>query len=114
MFINSWNWMLDFKYNNLAGFILYWIPFLFCVYGFTIRSIKEYKKDIKNRVKYNTYCPTITIGDIMCRIFWSIIPILNILNVIFNLAPEIFSDIFTLIHKFFDIPLVPEKEKENK
>lgn len=98
-------------FNSIFGFILYWVPLLFCIVGYTIRTGKNYRIDIKERESSpKSYCPTDTIGTLIGRAIVSIIPIANLWAAIFSLAPDFFGDLFNYIEKVFDKPLVPRKK----
>jgi hypothetical protein len=98
-------------FNSIFGFILYWIPLVFCMVGYSIRTGKNYRKDVKDRGDSSkSYCPTDTIGDLIGRALVSIIPIANLWAAMFNLAPDFFGELFEYIGKVFDQPLVPRKK----
>lgn len=99
-------------FNSILGFLLYWVPLLFCMVGYTIRTGKNYRKDIKARDKlFDSYHPTDTIGTLIGRALVSIIPIANLWAAIFNLAPDFFGELFDYIGKIFDQSLVPRKKE---
>ena len=110
-----------FTFNSIFGFALYWIPLLACFVGYTLRTIKNYKKDVKERdegyiTQYSNtpsqiYSPTDSVGDILGRIFVSIMPIANFMCMIADIAPAFFGKFFDWLQKTFSQPLVPDSNK---
>lgn len=116
------NYILTFQWNSWLAIGLYWVPLSFCVYGYTARTIKRYVSDKKERETPGAfYYPRETVGCLIGRALVTILPIANLWAALFDLAPKIFSEFFTLIGKIFDQPLVPDtkyhydlRKKENK
>lgn len=107
------------------GLLLYWLPLLLCVAGYTHRTFINYQKDIKKRAEVENileenkeihayYSPTDTVGTIIGRILVCIVPCVNLWAAVFDIGPKFFSDFFCWIGKVFDIPLVPEIKKNSK
>lgn len=103
------DWILTFKFNSLLGVVLYWAPLTMCVYGYTVRTFLNYRKDITRREE-DRYHPTDTVGDIVGRAIITIIPIGNLWAAAFNVAPEVFGRFFNWLGKVFDQPLVPKRK----
>jgi len=114
-----------FMFNSFIGFLIYWVPLSFCVFGYTVRTAKNYQSDLKQRkdhekkkaageanekdYRLSWYTPTDTIGDLIGRAIISFIPIANFWAGLFDLAPDMFRGFFEFIGRVFDIPLVPER-----
>jgi hypothetical protein len=118
--VTNWKW------NSIIAIILYWTPLLFCFFGYTLRTARNYLKDKANLAKYEedmrewlnsraanksgnrpSYYPTDTVGTLIGRALVSIVPIGNLWAALFDLAPEVFRRFFHWLGKFFDFPLVP-------
>lgn len=109
------DYILDFQFNSRLAIILYWIPLFFCIFGYTMRSAKNYIKDKEEREKdKHYYVPTDTVGDLVGRFLISLVPIFNLIAAMFDLSPEVFSSFFRFINKFLDIPLVPKRKDTSK
>ena len=124
MFNSIYGFILNFKLNSFFGFILYWIPFLFCLFGYTLRTYKNFRQDIVDRKKdeseseenrnkycYTSYSPTDTIGSLIGRFIVLILPIVNIWAAMFDLALGIFHNFFKIIRSIFNQPLVPKRKR---
>jgi hypothetical protein len=102
--------------TNLMGILLYWVPMSLCVFGYTVRTGRNYSKDKKELAeciqKPNAYYhPTDTLGDIIGRAVVSIIPVANLWAALFDVAPVMFSRLFRFFGKVFNQPLVPDSRK---
>jgi len=107
------DYIINFQFNNLLVVLLYWSPLGFCVFGYTVRTAKNYRKDISHRSpneKSQFYYPTDTLGDIVGRAIVSLIPIANLWAACFDLAPEIFRRLFDVLGALFNQPLVPDSD----
>jgi len=102
------DWIMSFKFNSLLGVLLYWVPLSLCIYGYTLRTWFNYKKDLLNR-NNERYTPTDTIGDLVGRGVVTLIPVANIWAATFDVAPEVFKRFFKLLGEIFDKPLVPSR-----
>lgn len=104
------------EYNTWLGVLLYWLPLLICIYGYSVRTWGNYRRDLKDREASETaenkyYSPTDTVGDIIGRVFVCVIPIINLVAAIFDVAPNIFEKFFKFLKKVFYQPLVPMRKK---
>lgn len=93
------------------AFFLYWLPLALCLYGYTVRTFRDYRKDVAAREK-DYYHPELTIGLIVGRLVMAVLPIGNLFAAVFNVAPEVFGDFFRWVGKALDIPLVPKKKDQ--
>lgn len=114
------NWLYEqvtgFQFNSWMGVGLYWLPLLFCAYGYLIRTHNNYWKDQKQREvaeqkENGYYSPTDTIGTLIGRTIITWMPVGNIYAAMFDLAPEVFKRFFNLLERLFDQPLVPRRKK---
>lgn len=102
---------MEIKPYHFLVTIYYWLPLSFCIISFTIITIRNYiedreKREIKDPFYY--YNPTDTLGDLICRIILTTLPIINIITAL-CLLPGMFVDFFEWIRDIFDTPLVPPK-----
>jgi hypothetical protein len=81
------DWILKFEWNGMIGILLYWVPALFCVVFYTIRTAEGYMTDRRKRDEADGsrdnplgkfYVPRETIGGILGRALVSVIPVANI------------------------------------
>jgi hypothetical protein len=85
---------------------------------FTLRTVKEYRKDLANRAESASnpktwgYTPTLTIGHIVARLLGIVLPIVNVIAMIGNLDKvfEYIGNFFSWIYNILDIPLVPKRK----
>jgi hypothetical protein len=118
-------WVMNFDFTSWMGFGLYWVPASICACGYTLRTWANYQTDIKDkdrdeaekdaestnhRVKF--YSPTDTLGALIGRGLVTVLPVSSCRAASFDVAPRLFSSLFTAIGKVFDQPLVP-KRKQN-
>lgn len=117
------NFVVNLQWNSRLAIALYWVPFSFCLYGYTVRTFKRYIVDRKIRETPGAiYIPKEKIGTLLGRALVTITPIANLWAAMFDLAPKMFSSLFSVIEKIFDQPLVPDtkyhhdirKDKNNK
>lgn len=117
-------WFLNYWMTGWLGVLLYWLPLLVCVVGYTIRTSENYQKDIEQRAKYLRYwdlknqkevderpivfyTPTDTIGTLIGRAIVSLVPFANAWAAIFDVSPKLFNRLISFIEKVFNQPLVP-------
>jgi len=121
--------MIDLILNfEWEGILLYWLPLAVCAVGYTARTWRNVQKDLKEREMYNklealrkdprcpanclytcAYAPTCTIGTLIGYGFASIIPMVNWICVIGDIAPDYLSGFFKTIGGILNQPLVPKK-----
>lgn len=110
------DFVLSFEFNGLLGIFLYWVPLSLCLYGYTVRTWTNYRKDVANREEagrkeHGYYYPTDTVGTIIGRAFATFTPLANIWVATFDVAPEVFERLGKFICRVFDQPLVPERKR---
>lgn len=104
----------DIAANFWLAFCLYWLPLALCLYGYSVRTFRDYRKDVADRDDAEHgryYVPTLTIGLILGRLLMALVPVANLLAAIFNVAPEVFGDFFRWLGRTFDMPLVPKRKR---
>lgn len=114
------NWLIENipAWNSFLGILLYWVPLTVCLLGYTMRTMKDIKKDVSKRAaadadpKNSYYSPTITIGKILGRLFASICPIWNLLAALFDIGGDLIGNIVGFLADKFTQPLVPARKKE--
>lgn len=121
------DYIINFQFNSLLGICLYWVPLVFCVIFYTVRTAEGYMKDKAAREKddeerakevdseyrsLSRYYPEETIGRILGRSVVSITPVANIWAALFDLAPKVFGRFFDMLGKIFDQPLVPKRGRK--
>ena len=110
MYDNTVDFLMQLDFTSYMGIGLYWIPAVLCLIAYTVRSWKEYQKDLKSREKSGYYRPTLTIGSILAKLFASLMPGLNILSLVFHVGAGMISTVGEFFSKLLDIPLVRPKK----
>ena len=82
--------MIDFLFNSWAGFLIYWVPTILCILKYTFKTVEDYRKDLVHMRKLKLgeidYClPADTLGNIISRILVSVIPVVNICDIVLGL-----------------------------
>lgn len=103
-------YITDFRWNSLLGILMYWVPLLFCVYGYLLRTHRNVQKDKRERENGSYYMPTDKMGTLIGRGILAILPVGNLFAAIFDLGPEVFGRFFRRLEQLFDIPLVPDTD----
>lgn len=126
-------------HTSLVVLLGYILPFVINAFEFTLRTIKEYRNDLKRRTEAseareryaaemnawnvagkplgdrphspNSYNPTLTLGHVLARLLGIFTPFINFIVMICNLDRvfEWIGDIFRWMGQLFDIPLVPKR-----
>lgn len=111
---------IEYIYTNLTTppsdgilvLLLYWLPLVFCVFGYFMRTWRNYQKDVARRDDPNPsgwgYVPTDTLGTLIGRALITILPFGNVCAAIFDLGPYVFGKFFWWIGELFSQPLVPD------
>lgn len=108
------------NWNGTLALILYWVPALFCVIFYFLRTIGDYDQDSTSREKYiksiasgghDWYVPKLTVGVIIGRALLSIIPVANLFAALFDLSPKVFRGFINTLDRVFNQPLVPHPNK---
>lgn len=101
-----------FEFTSMMGILLYWIPLAICAFGYFLRTLKNYRKDLASRSEAietdGHYRPTDTVGTLIGRGIAATIPVCNLLCAIFDVAPSLLGRFFGFIGRVFDQPLVPK------
>jgi hypothetical protein len=104
------DYVLTFQLNSVLGLLLYWLPLVLCVIGYTVRTWKDYNYELERReqsVKDRyTYYPNLTLGVVVGRIFSSVVPVFNILALVFSIGGPMLRSIAEFVHTVFSMPLV--------
>lgn len=95
---------------SLLGFLLYWVPVAICAVGYTLRTWKNYQKDLGNLYKKEHYSPTDTVGDVFGRVAATLCPVINLFAVVFDLGPKALRNFFKYFSNVLDRPLVPRRK----
>lgn len=109
-------------WNGLIALIVFWLPLLLCLYGYTIRSLRDFANDRAKRAYAEAqpepskgyYEPSVTVGTLVGRVLAAVVPIVNLVCAIFDVGPQVFGDFFKWFGKAFDIPLVPKRAKRQE
>ena len=104
-----------FSFTSWMGICLYWLPLVVCIYGYTLRTWFNYKKDLVSRDRVQNsqqyyYYPTDTIGDLVGRAVVSVVPIINLWACLFDVSPKLFASFFGWINKVLDTPIVKKRK----
>ncbi len=106
------NFIFPFQWTSWPGILLYWIPLVICLIGYSIKTIKQYLKDKKVRETPGTYyIPSLTIGTVLARILATVLPTINLIAAIFDIVPKLSSQLFLLVDDLFCYPLVPDSSR---
>lgn len=121
----------EFEWTGMMGILLYWVPLAMCAIGYTVRTINNVAEDVKAREVVNDYLsnapsgmsedqartyringpfyvPTVTLGNIICRVLATVLPIINLWCALTDVA--VIQRFFSFIGAVFDQPLVPPKK----
>lgn len=103
-------------WNGWIALLLYWLPLVLCVYGYTVRSALKVRKDRAAREKAATqehglYLPSITLGTLAGYAATTVVPVANLFAAIFDVAPAMFRSFFDWCARVLDFPLVPKRNK---
>lgn len=103
--------MIDYVLTNwwLSG-LLFYAPMALCLYGYTIKTWKDYQLDTNRRDSGGYYSPSLTVGVILGRAVVSICPIANLFAATFDVGPKVFSSVIDWLGRVFDCPLVPARK----
>lgn len=99
--------------NSITDFsiiLVYWVPLLLCLIGYTIRTWVNYRKDVIARELDQYYVPTDKIGTLIGRVLVTITPAVNLFVLFFDLAPRFFGNFFVWIERVFNTPVVPSRK----
>jgi len=109
--MNIQDWFLHQEINGTLAILLYWLPLVLCTYGYAVRTGYDIAKD-KRECHKQYYTPELRIGTLIGRGIAAIVPVVNLLCAIFDVAPEVFSRFFTWIGEVFNQPIVSKKYVE--
>ena len=105
------DYIRNFEWNGTMGILLYWVPLALCVFGYTVRTAKNYMKDRAEREKAGGYyIPTDRVGTLIGRGLVSVIPVANLWAGMFDISPKLFSGVIDWLDMVFNVPLVPDSE----
>lgn len=93
--------------------ILYVIPTILCLIGYTIRCYKEYKRDLL-REDLEYYMHKLTWGDVVLRLIVSIVPGVNVIALILDILAAPISTILDWLNEKRNIPVVIKTKKVDK
>lgn len=101
--------------TTMWGILLYWVPFAFCAFGYTVRTLGDISDDVKSReaAELNTnlvYHPSVRIGTLIGRGIVTCLPVSNLYASLFDVGPKIFGNFFRFLGRVFDQPLVPKRK----
>ena len=110
------DWIFDFEFTSLMGLFLYWMPAAVCAYGYAVRTISDYRRDLSDRAEKEAkgsgfYMPKLTFGLILARGLAASLPVWNLVALVGDIGPTLLSGFFEALGKAFDRPLVPERKK---
>lgn len=120
MFETIMSWIYP---NVWLSIILYYLPLVICVIGYSQRVHEDIRTDIENRSealknlqegKLDYYTPKVTYGSILGYAFVSIIPIANLWAALFDVSPHLFSKLIKWFKEFFDTPIIFDVTQERR
>ena len=104
------DYVLTFEFNSLLGLLLYWVPLVLCVIGYSAKTWRDYREELTRRadcVKTNySYFPNLTLGVVLGRVFSSVVPGFNILALVFSVGGPMLTSVFRFFGSVLRIPLV--------
>lgn len=100
--------------TTFAGVLLYWVPMVVCVIGYSFKLNDVLKEEFAKRDKAlageGYYTPSLTVGKLLFYGFLCIIPVVNLWLAVVEFLPKYIGRFF----KIFDIPLVSWTEEDEK
>ena len=105
------DFVLDFQFNTWLAVGLYWIPLFLCLVGYSVRTWKDYQKDIdkitvaKHSISQYSVEGSLTVGSIIGRVIGSVTPGLNLICLIFSIGYGMLCSIGELLADFFSISI---------
>jgi len=97
---------------DLIFTLAYVIPLLVCFAYYSYITWTEYRRDITVRENAEFYCPTLTIGNALLRLALCILPMVNLLAMIFDVLLVVILCEFRDFVRWLDTPIVPQKPME--
>lgn len=96
----------SFDFTGLMGLSLYWVPFVLCSVSYFLKTHKEYREELRARDSSGHYYPKLTVGTIVGRAFCTVVPLINLLALVFDAGPFLLSSIYKKFDMFLDYPIV--------
>lgn len=92
--------------------LLYVVPTIICLCWFAGEVIRDVRADLRIRKLWPaTYCPSVCIGEVLVFVFSSMVPVLNIVIVVFGPMPALFNAAWRWFNEFISMPLVSDNNK---
>jgi hypothetical protein len=110
-------------YQEYWVLIFYIYPAIFCLIGYTIRTWGNIKKDKIRREetrvfdkngkpKRFSYSPTDRVKDLLLRLIFALVPVLNITALVFDIGTDIIELINNKFKNILNKPMVKSYDKE--
>ena len=132
--IQTWAMGIWYAHTPMVATLAYGVPAINNAIDFTLRTVKEYRKDLVSRATAreqrerwdaasneqrdrsdmhypSSYDPTLTVGHLVGRFLGIVLPLVNVIVMIANLDRvfEFLWRVFDWLGKVLDIPLVPKR-----
>lgn len=105
------SWINYITANLWLSIGLYYAPAALCLYGYTVKTWQDYRRERERSVK-PYYSPDLTVGTIIGRAFLCVTPVANLIAAIFDVAPDVFSSFFRFLGRVFDQPIVRKRDSD--
>lgn len=111
MFEQVWNFIIGFQFRSPEAFWLYWVPVVFCLFGYILDFFKDYRRDVEASTA-RSYTAHLTWGSILGRVCVAFFPVINIgVSVVWHFA-RIAKNLVELFNEWLNVPLVPHNYVE--
>lgn len=97
--------------TGALGLLLYWLPLVWCLLGYTQRTANDVSRDVVERdLKPKFYYPRITVGTVVGRLLVSVVPVANLVALVCDLGPKALMRTIDWFGRVLDFPLVPVRK----
>ena len=106
-----YNMFIQYATVGQMGFWTYWLPMVLCFIGYTGRTwyqVQELKRSKDNKFDYPRV-PPLTVGSLVGRVLLSVIPIVNIIALVFGLSYDMVNKAGTWIGNILSFELVKNR-----
>lgn len=91
---------------------MYLVPMVLCLVYAVVSAIVGYVADVKRRdldSQKSRYFPKVTVGCIVGDLLVSMIPLINLGFLVFEITPKTLKGLFSYLARVMDTPLVPKR-----
>ena len=91
--------------------LFYIVPLILCLIGYAYKTYLEYKRDLAREEDISFYVTKLTVGCIVIRVVVSVLPIINITALVFDLYQPKIENMWNGLVRLMDKPLVKGNSK---